>query len=175
LTTIYLAAVAFGVTLLVASLVLGGKDTDHGHAGDADVGLAWAPVGSMRFWVFLLAFGGGAGYALTKLGTGSVASAIGAAAIGWAAGSVAVLVVRKVSKASVSTGVESEDVIGSTGMLLLPVGKDRPGKVRLELKGKAEDFVATIVDDGVELPSGAQVLVVAEGEHGSLLVAKAEM
>lgn len=175
MTTIYLAAVAFGVTLLAASLILGGKDTDHGHGTDTDVGLAWAPVGSMRFWVFLLAFGGGAGYALTKLGSGAVVSAIGAAAIGWAAGSVAVLVVRKVSKASVSTGVEGSDVIGSTGTLLLPVGKDRPGKVRLELKGKAEDFVATIVDDGIELPSGAQVLVVAEGEHGSLLVSKAEM
>ena len=174
LTTVYLAAVAFGVTLLLASLLLGGKDTDHGD-GDADVGLAWAPVGSMRFWVFLLAFGGGAGYALTKLGTGSVVTAIAAAAIGWAAGSVAVVVVRKLTKASVSTGVEGVDVIGTTGTLLLPVGKDRPGKVRVELKGKAEDFVATIVDDDVELPSGAQVLVVAEGEHGSLLVSKAEM
>jgi hypothetical protein len=175
LTTVYLAAVAFGVTLLVASLLLGGKDTDHGHGGDSDVGLAWAPIGSMRFWVFLLAFGGGAGYALTKMGSGSVVSAIGAAAIGWASGSIAVLVVRKITKTSVSTGVESIDVIGSTGTLLLPVGKDRPGKVRIELKGKAEDFVATLVDDGVELPTGAQVLVVAEGEHGSLLVSKGEM
>ena len=175
MTTVYLAAVAFGVTLLLASLLLGGKDTDHGHGGDAEVGLAWAPVGSMRFWVFLLAFGGGAGYALTKLGSSAVVAAIAAALIGWAAGAVAVVVVRKVSKSSVSTGVESSDVIGSTGTLLLPVGKDRPGKVRVELKGKAEDFVATIVDDGVELPSGAEVLVVAEGEHGSLLVSKAEM
>lgn len=173
MTTLYLAAAAFGVTLLVASLLLGGKDTDGG--GDADVGLAWAPIGSMRFWVFLFAFGGGAGYALTKLGSSSVVSAIGAAAIGWVAGSIAVVVVRKISKASVSSGVEAAELIGTTGTLLLPVGKDRPGKVRVELKGKAEDFVATIIEDGGELPSGAQVLVVAEGEHGSLLVAKAEM
>ncbi len=174
MTTIYLAAVAFGVTLLVASLILGGKDTDHGSA-DADVGLAWAPVGSMRFWVFLLAFGGGAGYALTQLGSGTVVSAVGALVIGWASGTVAVVVVRKVTKSSVSSGVETDDLIGATGTLLLPVGKDRPGKVRVELKGKAEDFVATVVEDGIELPTGAQVLVVAEGEHGSLLVAKAEM
>lgn len=175
MTTLYLTAVAFGVTLLVASLLMGGKDTDAGDGGDADVGLAWAPVGSMRFWVFLLAFGGGAGYALTRLGSGAVVSAIGAAVIGWAAGSIAVVVVRKVTKTSVSTGVEAVELIGSTGTLLLPVGKDRPGKVRVELKGKAEDFVATIVDDGVELPTGASVLVVAEGERGTLLVSKAEM
>ena len=173
MTTVYLAAIAFGVTLLLASLLLGGKDTDHGSA-DGDVGLAWAPVGSLRFWVFFLAFGGGAGYALTHTGSSAVVGAIGAAVIGWVAGALAVFVVRRVTKNSVSTGVESADLIGATGTLLLPVGKDRPGKVRVELKGKAEDFVATIVDD-IELPSGAAVLVVAEGEHGSLLVAKAEM
>jgi hypothetical protein len=173
LTTIYLAAVAFGVTLLVASLIMGGKDTDGDT--DTDVGLAWAPVGSMRFWVFLLAFGGGAGYALTELGSSPMVSAVGAWVIGWAAGTIAVVVVRKLTKTSVSSGVEPDELIGATGTLLLPVGKDRPGKVRVELKGKAEDFVATIVEDGVELASGAQVLVVAEGEHGSLLVAKAEM
>lgn len=175
MTTVYLAAVAFGATLLLASLLLGGKDTDGGGDADADVGLAWAPVGSLRFWVFVLAFGGGAGYALTKLGSAPIAAAVGACVIGWVAGTVAVVVVKKVTKASVSTSVESADLIGATGTLLLPVGKDRPGKVRVELKGKAEDYVATIVDEGAELPSGAQVLVVAEGEHGSLLVAKAEM
>ena len=63
---IYLGAIAFGVTLLVASFALGGKDTDHGdHGGDA--ALAWAPFGSLRFWVFFFAFGGGAGFALTVL------------------------------------------------------------------------------------------------------------
>ena len=37
---IYLGAVAFGVTLLVASFVLGGKDTDHGgHGHAAEAGL----------------------------------------------------------------------------------------------------------------------------------------
>ncbi|HEY5946186.1 MAG TPA: hypothetical protein VIV40_11875, partial [Kofleriaceae bacterium] len=63
LQNLYLGAVAFGVTLLVASFLLGGKDTDHGGGGHADVGLAWAPFGSLRFWVFLFTFGGGAGLA----------------------------------------------------------------------------------------------------------------
>ena len=46
LQNLYLGAVAFGVTLLVASFLLGGKDTDHGDGGHADMGLAWAPFGS---------------------------------------------------------------------------------------------------------------------------------
>jgi hypothetical protein len=86
LNHLYLGAVAFGVTLLVASIVLGGKDTDHGgHAHDG-VGLGWAPVTSLRFWVFLLTFGGGAGLALGALGSSTVVAAVGAGVIGWIAG-----------------------------------------------------------------------------------------
>ncbi len=174
LTTIYLTAVAFGCTLLIASLVLGGKDA-HGIDHTPDVELAWAPVMSLRFWVFFLAFGGGAGYALTRMGTGEIGSALGAAGTGWATGTLAVLLIRQVTRNSVSSQVDAKELIGSTGTLLLPAGPGRPGKVRLDIKGHSEDFVATLVDDGLELATGAQVLVVAEGEQGTLLVAKAEM
>lgn len=168
---IYLGAIAFGVTLLVASFALGGKDTDHGdHGGDA--GLAWAPFGSLRFWVFFFAFGGGAGFALTKLDTGTVPSAIAAAVIGWVSGALAVTIVRQMTKSQVSSDIAGAELVGLTGTLTLPIGPNKPGKVRVELKGKAEDFVANIVEDGGDLPTGSTVLIVAEGERGSLLVSK---
>lgn len=176
---IYLGAVAFGVTLLLASFLLGGKDTDPGgsghHEGDAGLGLAWAPFGSLRFWVFLLTFGGGVGYALTKLGSGTVTSAVGAGVIGWTAGALAVTVIRSMTKHSVSSGVGAAELVGVTGTLLLPIGPGQPGKVRVEVKGRAEDFVANIVEDGGNLPSGTTVLIVAEGDRGSLLVAKSDV
>ena len=175
MTTLYLAAIAFGVTLLLASILMGGKDTDHGDGPDTEVGLAWAPVMSLRFWVFFLAFGGGAGYALTKLGSGEIVSALGALGIGWAAGAVAVMVVHKIGKDSVSSEVEATELIGTSGTLVLPVGPGKPGKVRVDIKGRSEDFVANLVDEGHELPTGSSVLIVAEGERGSLLVAKGEM
>ena len=180
---LYLAAVAFGVTLLIASFVLGGKDTDHGHAGHADLGFAWLPVGSLRFWVFLFTFGGGAGYALSKLGTAHALTAIGATAIGWGAGTLAVTIIRSMAKGSVSSDVRADDLVGATGTLTLPIGPGKPGKVRVEIKGRAEDFVANAVDGGevgracepTILPTGTTVLIVAEGERGSLLVTKHEM
>jgi hypothetical protein len=175
MTTVYLAAIAFGVTLLVASLLLGGKDTDHGDHGDAGVGLAWAPIMSLRFWVFFLAFGGGAGFALTKLGSSELVSALGALGIGWAAGAIAVMTVKQIGKNSVSSEVAANELVGTTGTLTLPVGPGKPGKVRVDIKGRSEDFVATLVEDGLELPTGSSVLIVAEGERGSLLVAKSEM
>ena len=169
---IYLGAIAFGVTLLLASFLLGGKDTDHGDTG-ADIG--WAPFGSLRFWVFMFTFGGGAGFALTRLGTGKVATLIAALVIGWVAGALAVTIIRKMSKSSVSSDVSAGELVGQTGTLTLPVGPGKPGKVRVDIKGRAEDFVATIVDEGSELPTGATVLIVSEGDRGSLLVTKSDV
>ncbi|MGH9889151.1 MAG: hypothetical protein ACREBE_26695 [bacterium] len=180
---VYLGAVAFGVTLLVASFLMGGKDTDHGgdhggtgHAHDGgDAGLGWAPVTSLRFWVFLFAFGGGAGLALERLGSSELVAAIGALAVGWAAGAIAVTVVRHLTRHSVSSELAAADLIGATGKLVLPVGPGRPGKVRVDIKGRTEDFVAQLVEDGGELPTGSAVLIVAEGEGGSYLVARGEI
>lgn len=175
LQTLYLAAVAFGVTLLAASFLLDGKDTDHGDGGHADLGIAWAPFGSLRFWVFFFTFGGGAGYALTKLGSSSVVAGVGAGVIGWFAGALAVMVIRAMSKHSASSEVTSTELVGATGTVLLPVAPGTPGKVRVEIKGRAEDFVANVVEDGGNLPTGTAVLIVAEGERGSLLVTKADV
>lgn len=173
---IYLGAVAFGVTLLVASFLLGGKDTDHGDgAVSGDAGVAWAPFGSLRFWVFFFTFGGGAGYALTQLDSSEVVSGVGAGVIGWVAGALAVTVVRSLTKSSVSSEVAASDLVGMTGTLTLPIGPGQPGKVRLDVRGRTEDFVANIVEDAGNIPSGSTVLIVSEGERGSLVVTKHEM
>ena len=181
--SIYLGAVAFGVTLLIASFLLGGKDTDGGDSGGdahhggggADFGLAWAPIGSLRFWVFFLAFGGGVGFALTKLGSSAVIAGVGAGVIGWVAGALAVTVIRSMTKHSVSSGVGASEMVGLTGTLTLPVGPGKPGKVRVDVKGRQEDFVANVVDDGGDLPTGTTVLIVSEGDRGSLNVTKSDV
>ena len=174
MTNVYLGAVAFGVTLLVASLLLGGKDSGHDGHVEGDI-VGWAPITSLRFWVFLLAFGGGAGLALTKLGSSEWVSAGGALGVGWAAGAIAIAIVNSLNKNSVSSEVLSSELVGTTGTLVLPVAPGKPGKVRVDVKGRTEDYVANLVDEGLELPTGTSVLIVAEGDRGTLLVAKGEM
>jgi len=181
LTHIYLGAVAFGVTLLVASLFLGGKDIGHGGGGAHDghvgsgPGLGWAPITSLRFWVFLLTFGGGVGLALTALGSSELLAAGAAAGVGWVSGAMAVAIIAGLTRRSVSSQIGAGELVGTTGTLVLPIGPDKPGNVLIEVKGRAEDFVANVVEDGGDLPTGTQVLIVAEGDRGSLLVAKHEM
>jgi hypothetical protein len=175
LNHIYLGAVAFGITLLVASLFFhGGKDTAHSHDGGAGM-LGWAPITSIRFWVFFFAFGGGAGYALLRMSSSETEAAIGAAGIGWLSGTMAVAIVRSLTKRSVTSAISEAELVGATGTLLLPAGPTKPGKVRIEIKGRTEDYVATVVEDGGDLPSGTSVLIVAEGDRGSLLVTRHEM
>jgi hypothetical protein len=58
---------------------------------------------------------------------------------------------------------------------VLPVGPGKPGKVRVDAKGRIEDYLANVADDGGELPSGTAVLIVAEGDRGSLLVTRSEL
>ena len=180
LENLYLGAVAFGVTLLAASFLLGGKDTDHGAGGHhggghGDAGVAWLPFGSLRFWVFFFTFGGGAGFALAKLHSSSVVAGVGAGVIGWFSGALAVTVIRSMAKHSASSEVDAKELVGSTGTLILPASPSNPGKVRVDIKGRAEDFVAIVVEDGGNLPTGTTVLIVAEGERGSLLVTKQEL
>ncbi|MEO8706305.1 MAG: hypothetical protein ABI867_40120 [Kofleriaceae bacterium] len=174
LLNVYLGAVAFGVTLLLASIFLGGKDTDHDGHVEGDI-VGWAPITNLRFWVFLLAFGGGAGVALTLLGSSEIVAGGGALAIGWVAGASAIAIVNSLKKHSVSSEVGGQELVGATGTLVLPIGPGKPGKVRVDIKGRQEDFVANLVEDGAELPTGTSVLVIAEGDHGTLLVAKGEM
>lgn len=170
---IYLGAVAFGLTLLVASMFFhGGKDTDHGH--DMAAVLGWVPVTSIRFWMFFFMFGGAAGEVLLRL-EGSRIALAGAISIGWLSGAMTVTVIRALAKRSVSSAIDAKQLVGATGTLLLPVGPGKPGKVRIELGDRAEDYVANVVEDGGDLPSGASVLIVAEGDLGSLLVTKHEM
>ena len=173
-STIYLAAIAFGVVLLAASMVMhGGKDTDHGAGHDA--GLGWAPITSLRFWVFLLAFGGAVGYALERIGESTAVAAGGAIGVGWVSGAMAVAIIRALAKKSGSSEVAASELVGVTGQLLLPAGPGKPGKVRVDVKGRLEDYVANVVDDAGELPTGTQVLIVAEGDRGSLLVTRHEV
>jgi membrane protein implicated in regulation of membrane protease activity len=171
---LYLGGVAFGVTLLVASFLLGGKDVHAGHV-DSAPGFGWAPIGSLRFWVFLCTFGGGAGYALTVMGSSELEAGVGAVTVGWISGALAVGIIRRLTTTSASSSIEPNELIGMIGTLQLPVAAGKPGKVRVEIKGRAEDFVAYLVDDEAPLATGATVLIVAERGAGALLVGKHEL
>jgi hypothetical protein len=176
MSVIYLGAVVFGAVMLAASLVVGSKDVDHTGAHSYDGGPpAWLPVASLRFWIFMFAFGGATGWVLERLGESVAVAAGGAIGVGWLSGTLAVTVIRMLGTRSVSSEVGGRELVGATGKLVLTAGPGKPGKVRVEIKGRTEDFIAEVVQDSPELVTGTPVLIVAEGDPGALLVAKAEV
>ena len=104
---IYLGAVAFGVTLLVASLFWQAARTP-GTATTARLRSAGRRSRRSRFWVFFFAFGGGAGSRSRSSAARDVESAIGAGGVGWLSGALAVAVVRTLTKRSVSSASRRE-------------------------------------------------------------------
>jgi membrane protein implicated in regulation of membrane protease activity len=165
-STVYLGAIAFGVVLLVASLVIGGKDHDHD---------TWIPFLSVRFWIFLFGFGGATGYALEQLGESANTALGGAIGVGVVSGVLARVVIRSLAKKSAGSQVAANELVGATATVVLGVAPGKPGKVRVDVKGRTEDYIANAVEEAGDLPTGSTVMIVAEGDRGSLLVTKNEV
>ena len=191
--TAYLISVAFGGTLLGASLLLGGKvdkpaleagghggahgdghDHVHDHHDvDAADAMAWLPLTSIRFWTFFFAFFGAVGTALVLTGalTSAVITAALAAGVGYASGVGAVTAVRLAGARSANSATSAGDLTGATGTLLLGAGSIEPGKVRVEVKGRSQDLIA-VIDGGEPLATGAKVMIISVSSDGRAVVTR---
>ena len=179
----YVFALVLGGTLLLASTVLGGDDADHdADAGDLDLDLdadvdvdadagghdhAGGDLGgffgalvSLRFWTFFATFFGLTGAVLQGLDlAGPMETAGLSVGTGALTGYVTVHVLRRLSSNDTGVAAGVSDYIGKSGRVIVAVGHDGPGKVRLEMKGTTVDVLAT-TDDDAPIPTGEQALVV---------------
>ncbi|MDC3987429.1 NfeD family protein [Polyangium jinanense] len=180
---VYLFSFVVGLGILLVQIVAGGKgDADAGDAHDASSGggkdlakdlsgksLATTPAGtgasdilafflSLRFWVFTLLGFGMSGSLLHLFAlAGPVVIFVLAAASGLSSGLFAQLAFRFVAQGSASTSADVTRAGGSIGRVLVPVGKDKVGKIRIVLKGQSVDILAR--SDGEEIARGDHVLV----------------
>lgn len=174
---VYLFALVVGFGILGLQTILGGKGGgddvggDHGDGGDkpttANDGAGKTAGGSFgfvafflsfRFWIFtLLAFGlTGSLLHYLNLASPTVVLAL-AAASGLGAGFFASLVFSLVMRSSVSTTADVTHARGTVGRVLVPVGKQKAGQIRVVLRGQSVDLIAKT--DGEDLARGDQVIV----------------
>jgi len=137
-------------------------DADAAAHGDADLTHAHGDVGghgsldfflwtfrSIRFWTFFLAFFGMAGLALTWLGLVeswmlTLGLSIG---VGSLTGFGAAAVLRMLASDDSGAVASSDDYVGKTVRVIVPVEKDGTGKVRVSLRGNTVDVLATTDED----------------------------
>jgi membrane protein implicated in regulation of membrane protease activity len=169
-----------GGILLAASMFVGDGDHDAdlggGDLGDADLGDAdgghqiEGPVHgdlggivavfvSLRFWTFFAFIFGLTGTALDGLGLAAPPVTLGLAlGMGAVCGYGATALLRAATRSEVGTVASASDYVGQTGRVLLPIGGEGLGKVRIELQGTTVDVLATS-DDEQPLAVGDTALI----------------
>ena len=191
---VYLGSLALGTVLIGASIIFGDGDTgtDVDFDGDLDVdgdvfggGLdvdaddllimkdpgdaiagagTWLPFLSLRFWTFALASFGASGALLHFLDVTGIIGIISSTGMGVAIGTGASWVFRQLQLTQVSGNVGMFDVQGKEATVLLAVGPEKMGKVRVLLDGQMVDLPATTrAEETIERDAKALVLQVEDG------------
>lgn len=142
-----------------------------GHDG-AGLSLSdlWLPFTSLRFWVFFLSFFGLTGTVLSLLELATpVVTLLSAAGLGLSSGFAAAFIVRRLGRSVVGTVADAPAHRGREGIVLLPVGQQSCGKVRIAIDGSETDLRARSAEEP-EIPVGARVLLIDITEGEALVV-----
>lgn len=193
--SVYLIALLVGGFLLAMSMLGGGDhdvdidvdvdvdvDVDADADADADVDggsdgfdvMGWFPLASLRFWTFFSAFFGLTGVVLDTGGfTGSYVGLGIAGGVGYICGTTMTRLIRNLRRERVDSSLAADDCIGETARVILPVGPEQTGKVRLELKGRTIELIAETDDSELELGVGQACVIYGLKEDGRAVVTKA--
>ena len=132
----------------------GDCDVAHDVNVDADVAnpdiqALWLPFFSFKFWTFATCFFGLTGTLLTllKLAHSQLVIVPISVVIGLAAGTAMAYLLRKLKQDVVDSMVRKKDLVGATGVVELSFGKERKGKVLVEVKGQKIIYLAETDED----------------------------
>ncbi|MDI7269628.1 MAG: hypothetical protein QME96_16695 [Myxococcota bacterium] len=177
MTLLFGICLAVGGVTSVVSLVLGGHgEADAGADGPLDPhvdvgGDFWLLFGSTRFWIFFLTFFGLAGLLFQLAGASDIVALLLSLPLGAGLGLGAAHAFRRLAAGTVSSGLSPDDLIGVEARVLLPIGRGRSGKVRVEAKETILDRAAVTEEEGI-MERGDRVLVIGVRDAG-LVVARA--
>lgn len=194
---IYLAAMGFGLVLLISTIFLGDSDLDAESDFDMDPTIdfdaevdftvdgageldalntaekkskqRFIPFLSIRFWTFGLTIFGVTGVILVKMDQGPGVHATLAVAMGLLVGWAAALIFHQLKNTTVDSSTNTDQLAGHHGEVTLTVRPDGAGKVRIRSKEQYLELVATTTHTEA-LEIGAKVLVL-KSQDGKLLVA----
>jgi membrane protein implicated in regulation of membrane protease activity len=169
---VYVALAIVGFVLLGASLMGAGHDAAIGHDDvSADHASPASALLSVRVWTYLLAFGGATGALLRTVGhAGEPGSALGAVSVGIVAAVMARVNIGRASRAGASGTVQSRDLVGKIGAVIVPFRGGATGKIRVRVAGADVDVLATADDEALDPRD--EVLIVEVRPGGTALVTR---
>jgi hypothetical protein len=180
---IYLAALGFGTTMILVSLLLGGGDKDfdkdlhvdhdhdpgghdHDHAEHDKPGIGFSTwwLLSLRFWTFGLATFGLAGTLLTFLPVPYTLTAVVSVLTGLLIGVGAARLFRYLNRDQVSGTTDLHGYVGEEARVLVPIRPGASGKIVLSsLAGRVEMLATTRDSDTLDVGTTVIVAGVSAG------------
>ncbi len=139
-----------------------GKDLAHDHTNDHShmgIGAVAATLLSLRFWTFAIAAFGMTGLLLTLLPIDRILALVLSIVTGGGVGVGVTMLLRAVSRDTVSSALDARSLRGRDAEVVLTMGPDKLGKVRLIHNGQIIELPAT-TKEGRILERGERVLVV---------------
>lgn len=166
---LYALALVLGGGLLLVQLLGGAHHDGAGHFGGDHLGGPDHHPGagpsvlstrSLTYGLFAFGFVGASLYALRLVAPWAALAIAAAAAVAvtLAVGST----LRAVGDPAASGEAGLDDARGRPGRVLVALSRERPGKVRVQIKGQTVDVIATT--SGADLPVGTEVVVVSVRE-----------
>jgi hypothetical protein len=168
---LYIIALVAGGGVLALQLVLAHDADGDGAADHADAHEAalWPLVTSMRFWTFALLAFFVFGTIATLLGSSTTLVLILAALAGAGSGTLASVVVRRLSSQIAVSHSTVAEAVGRIGRVVVALEEGRPGKIRTELRGGRHALLARAPES---MPVVASVIVESM-ERGVATVSRA--
>lgn len=163
MTGLYLFAAAVGVPLVAWFLLSGGGEGGGGGGGDDGIGGLMLRLLPLSTVALVAATFGVSGLVLGAVGTGAgttFAGAAGAAVVGGVLNTTVFAYLRR-SESTASVG--DDQLAGAIGRVVLPVARDRRGRVAVSVGGQQLYLSARSITDATsdpELEVGAPVLVI---------------
>jgi hypothetical protein len=158
----YIASMILGGALLLSSLAFDHHGGAHGADHSTDFhGFSFAL--SLRFWTYLLAFGGATGLLLHSLAhLGEPLAFFLAVLIGAGSGLAAQFVVYKMSSDTGGT-VSQRELVFKLGTMLLPASPGMSSRVRVTANNSTIDLIAITDDISIAARDEVIVLEIKEG------------
>lgn len=169
--TVYLAALAFGLVLIGASVLQGdggghdsgdGDGDDHG-GGDADHGAFLTNLLSLRFWTYALGAFGMSGTALTLLHVKPAVHIPVSVVLGAVVGAGVAALFRQLGRGSATGPASTEAFLGSEGEVVLPLLPDGLGKIRVHVGEQDVELPARGGDVRIEIRERVVVVRFRDG------------
>lgn len=150
---LYFAFLLIGVLGLLSSLIFGDTDSDGGldhngdiGGGDGDHGHDGPKILSLRvIFAFLLAFGIGGG-SLYLSGKGLGFQLLTGFLAGIATAAMAFYMMKFLYSFQGNSNIDSNDLVGLTGMITIPTTSTGLAQVKVDSKGADNQFMARSVD-----------------------------